>query len=80
MIGTVNRAGPVFQEPAAGSTQAPARRVAAACPGFHEPPAQEDHDLPRLMGRTAEDLDWQRVGIQAFFQDDSAEDDAYNSL
>lgn len=38
------------------------------------------HDLPQLMGRTAEDLDWQQVGFRAFFQDDSPDDAASNSL
>ncbi len=35
MIGSVTGAGPVFREPTAGSTQAPARKVAAACPAKH---------------------------------------------
>jgi hypothetical protein len=38
------------------------------------------HDLPQLMGRTAEDLDWQHAGLKAFFQDDSPDDAASNSL
>ena len=38
------------------------------------------HDLPQLMGRTAEDLDWQQAGLEAFFKDDSPDDAAYDSL
>ena len=38
------------------------------------------HDLPQLMARTAEDLDWQQAGWEAFFQDDSPDDDASNLL
>lgn len=38
------------------------------------------HDLPQLMGRTAEDLDWQQSGLEAFFKDDSPDDAAYDSL
>ena len=37
-------------------------------------------DLPQLIGRSAEDLDWQRLGIEKFFQDDSPEDQAYDSI
>ncbi len=37
-------------------------------------------DLPQLIGRSAEDLDWQRLGIEKFFQDDSPDDHAYDSL
>jgi hypothetical protein len=38
------------------------------------------HDLPQLMGRTAEDLDWQQAGLEAFFQDDLPDDTASNLL
>jgi hypothetical protein len=38
------------------------------------------HDLPQLMGRTTEDLDWQHAGLKAFFQDDAPDDAASNSL
>jgi hypothetical protein len=31
-------------------------------------------DMPQLIGRNAEDLDWQRLGIENFFQDDSRDD------
>lgn len=36
-------------------------------------------DMPQLIGRTAEDLDWQRLGLDNFFQDDSPDDHAYGS-
>ena len=38
------------------------------------------NDLPQLIGRSAEDLDWQRVGLEQIFQDDSPEDKAYDAL
>jgi len=28
-------------------------------------------DMPQLIGRDAEDLDWQRLALENFFQDDS---------
>ena len=31
-------------------------------------------DMPQLIGRNAEDLGWQRLGIENFFQDDSPDD------
>jgi hypothetical protein len=31
-------------------------------------------DMPQLIGRSAEDLDWQRLGLENFFRDDSPED------
>jgi hypothetical protein len=31
-------------------------------------------DMPQLIGRSAEDLDWQRLGLENFFHDDSRED------
>ena len=37
-------------------------------------------DLPDLIGRTPEDLDWQRAGLEKFFTDDSPEDNVYDSL
>lgn len=38
------------------------------------------HDLPQLMGHTAEGLDWQHQGFKAFFKDDSRDDAEYDSL
>jgi hypothetical protein len=37
-------------------------------------------DLPDLIGRTPEDLDWQRAGLENFFADDSPEDEVFDSL
>jgi len=37
-------------------------------------------DMPQLIGRSAEDLDWQRLGIEKFFQDDSPDDRVYDSI
>jgi hypothetical protein len=37
-------------------------------------------DMPQLIGRSAEDLDWQRLGIEKFFQDDSPDDNVYDSI
>jgi hypothetical protein len=37
-------------------------------------------DMPQLIGRSAEDLDWQRLGIENFFQDDSPDDTVYDSI
>jgi len=37
-------------------------------------------DLPDLIGRTPEDLDWQRAGLENFFADDSPEDEVSDSL
>jgi hypothetical protein len=31
-------------------------------------------DMPQLIGRNAEDLNWQRLGLESFFQDDSPDD------
>ena len=31
-------------------------------------------DMPQLIGRDLEDLDWQRLAIERFFEDDSPED------
>ena len=37
-------------------------------------------DMPQLIGRNAEDLDWQRLGLENFFQDDSPDDKVYDSI
>ena len=37
-------------------------------------------DMPQLIGRSAEDLDWQRLGLEKFFQDDSPEDEVYDRV
>ena len=37
-------------------------------------------DMPQLIGRSAEDLDWQRQGLENFFHDDSPDDSAYDSI
>ena len=37
-------------------------------------------DMPQLIGRTAEDLDWQRLGLKNFFQDDAPEDEVYDRV
>jgi hypothetical protein len=37
-------------------------------------------DLPQLIGRNAEDLDWQRLGLEHFFQDDAPEDEIYDRV
>lgn len=37
-------------------------------------------DLPHLIGRDPEDLEWQRLAIEEFFKDDSADDDTYDSI
>jgi hypothetical protein len=37
-------------------------------------------DMPQLIGRSAEDLDWQRLGLENFFRDDSPEDSVYDSI
>ncbi len=36
--------------------------------------------MPQLIGRNTEDLDWQRIGIERVFQDDSAEDEVYDRV
>ena len=33
-----------------------------------------------IIGRTPEDLDWQRAGLEKFFADDFPEDEVYDSL
>ena len=37
-------------------------------------------DLPDLIGRKPEDLDWQRAGLEKFFADDSSDDAVYDQL
>jgi hypothetical protein len=37
-------------------------------------------DMPQLIGRSTEDLDWQRLGLENFFQDDSPDDKVYDSI
>jgi hypothetical protein len=37
-------------------------------------------DLPHLIGRDPEDLEWQRLAVEEFFKDDSPDDPAYDSL
>jgi hypothetical protein len=37
-------------------------------------------DMPQLIGRDAEDLDWQRLAIEQFFQDDAPEDEVYDRV
>ena len=35
-------------------------------------------DMPLLIGRDLEDLDWQRLALDNFFQDDSPDDQVYD--
>jgi hypothetical protein len=37
-------------------------------------------DIPRLIGRDREDLEWQRLAIEEFFKDDSPDDAVYDSI
>ena len=37
-------------------------------------------DLPQLIGRDADELDWQRLALERFFQDDSPDDAAYDRV
>jgi hypothetical protein len=37
-------------------------------------------DLPHLIGRAPEDLEWQRLAIEEFFKDDAADDTSYDSI
>jgi len=37
-------------------------------------------DLPHLIGRAPEDLEWQRLAIEEFFKDDSSDDAAYDGI
>jgi len=38
------------------------------------------HDLPHLIGRDLEDLEWQRLALENFFKDDSPDDALYDGL
>lgn len=38
------------------------------------------NDLPQLIGRDIEDLDWQRLALERFFEDDSVEDAVYDQI
>ncbi len=37
-------------------------------------------DMPQLIGRDVEDLDWQRLALDNFFRDDSPEDKVYDQV
>jgi hypothetical protein len=37
-------------------------------------------DLPDLIGRTSEDLEWQRTALDNFLKDYSEDDSVYDSL
>ncbi len=37
-------------------------------------------DMPQLIGRGVEALDWQRMALEKFFQDDSPDDDVYDRV
>jgi hypothetical protein len=37
-------------------------------------------DMPQLIGRDKEDLDWQRLALERFFEDDSPDDQAYDQV
>lgn len=37
-------------------------------------------DLPHLIGRDPEDLEWQRLAIEEFFKDDSPDDAVYDGI
>ncbi len=37
-------------------------------------------EMPQLIGRDAEELDWQRLAMERFFQDDSPEDQVYDRI
>jgi hypothetical protein len=37
-------------------------------------------DMPQLIGRDREDLDWQRLALERFFEDDSPDDQAYDQV
>ena len=37
-------------------------------------------DMPQLIGRGVEELDWQRLAIEHFFQDDSPDDQVYDQV
>ncbi len=37
-------------------------------------------DMPNLISRNVEDLDWQRLGLEHFFEDDSSDDKVYDDV
>lgn len=37
-------------------------------------------DMPQLIGRDIEDLDWQRLALENFFKDDSPDDEIYDGV
>ena len=37
-------------------------------------------DIPHLIGRAPEDLEWQRLAIEEFFKDDSPDDAVYDDI
>ena len=37
-------------------------------------------DMPQLIGRDIEDLDWQRLALERFSQDDSPDDQVYDQV
>jgi hypothetical protein len=38
------------------------------------------YDMPQLIGRNAEDLEWQRLTLEKFFEDDSPKDAVYDRV
>ena len=37
-------------------------------------------DMPQLIGRDVEDLDWQRLALEQFFEDDAPADQVYDRV
>lgn len=37
-------------------------------------------DMPQFIGRDVEDLDWQRLALDRFFQDDSPDTHVYDRI
>lgn len=37
-------------------------------------------DMPQLIGRDVENLDWQRLALERFFQDDAPDDHVYDHV
>ena len=37
-------------------------------------------DMPQMIGRNVKELDWQRLALEKFFQDDSPDDAAYDRV
>lgn len=37
-------------------------------------------DMPQLIGRDVEDLEWQQLALERFFHDDSPDDAAYDRV